>query len=676
MIHVIDEKTDEILAVLTEEDFWDENGQLGYEEDLKGKETYAFAMPANHVKVDFLTTRRKVVIPGEDPGEFKEFILTDPLLINNVKEFYLLPSFTDLRKQKIIDPVILDGQTPSTAASFVLDGTRWELGIVEYTGIRKIEFEDPLDAYDAIWKVAKAFDLEIRFRVEVDGDKVVRRLVDLIIRRGELSGKEVVFGKDIEGLERREQAGELVTALKCYGPIREDDTRLTVEVRDDDALQRWGDKGRHLWGMYEPESDDQDMTLERLTSLGETELAKRTKSNINYVLKTIALEHIYGLEHEKVRLGDTNFVKDEDKNPPIYLEARVIAIKRSIKNRSRKTVEYGDFIEYTKEQVQGEWKAIQADYLKKIEQAKQFTRDYAEKKRIRSETIPSDNTVIWIKPDNEKQVDIAHVHDGVDWVPLTTTDASDIDTGVFKVGDGITGPKFQTAKTGARIEFDSVNGFLVYDQDNNILVQFPINVALPNKFKGDIDASTISGSQFISESEYGKITIVGGGVYGEDKDFITTIFRPDWIGVQRSLDGSNVDNHVYLYHDKLLLLNAVIESYNTLTFKAPSVKIPQTPAQGLALINGWSNMGGIYPNLVYYIDSFGWVYIKGSVKGGLVGLAANNAITRLPADIRPSQYLKFRSAEGHIIHVSTTGDIMVESGSNAIVSLNGIRFNI
>ncbi|MBO0962964.1 hypothetical protein J1P26_25235, partial [Neobacillus sp. MM2021_6] len=93
MIHIIDERTDDILAVLSEADFYNDE----HFEDLKGVETFKFFMPANHTKAGFLTSRRRIVIPGED-GEFKEFILTEPYLINNTKEFYTMGSFVDLRK--------------------------------------------------------------------------------------------------------------------------------------------------------------------------------------------------------------------------------------------------------------------------------------------------------------------------------------------------------------------------------------------------------------------------------------------------------------------------------------------------------------------------------------------------------------------------------------------------
>ncbi|WP_207627741.1 phage tail spike protein, partial [Bacillus sp. MM2020_4] len=395
MIHIIDEKTDDILAVLSEADFFNDE----YYEDLKAVETFKFFMPANHSKAGFLTSRRRIVIPGED-GEFKEFILTEPYLINNTKEFYTMGSFVDLRKQKVIDPIVLDGQTPSTAGDYVLSGTRWQIGIVEFTGLMTVEFTEPLDAYEAIKTVAQLFGLELRFRVEVAGSKVVARYVDMIQRRGELSGKEVVFGKDIEGIERRETAGELVTALKCYGPVRDDGTRLMVIVEDQEAFQKWNDEGRHLWGIYEPQTENTDMTEARLRSLGQTELAKRVTPQIQYSLKTIALEHVYGYEHEKVRLGDTNRVKDEDKNPPIYLEARVLSVKRSIKNRSRKEVEYGDFIEYSKEDVQAEWKVLRAQFRERLKKAKEdalsYTEEYAYSKAVidtKDASVYADSTI-------------------------------------------------------------------------------------------------------------------------------------------------------------------------------------------------------------------------------------------------------------------------------------------
>lgn len=469
MIHVVDEKTNKILTVLSEEDFYNDE----YEENLKGVEKFKFFMSALHSKAGFFASRRKIVIPGED-GEFKEFILQEPLLINNTKEIYTVASYTDLRKQKIIDPIVLEGQTAFTAGQYVLDLTKWQLGTVEFGGTKKVEFPEPLDAYEALWEVAKIFGLELRFRVEKKGSKIVGRYVDMVKRRGKLSGKEVVFGKDIEGIERHETAGELVTALKCYGPVREDGSRLMVIVEDEEAFQRWNDHGQHLWGKYEPQTENSEMTEARLRTLGEMELAKRITTQIQYKLSTIALEHIYGLEHEKVRLGDTNRVKDESKNPPIYLDARVISIRRSIKKNSRKFVEYGDFIEYTREEVMAEWKKLQAEFQRKLAQLMLVSITSSAGnifKNGEGSTVLTVNTFLggteydmngtrytyqWTKRDKDGNVDASFNKTGKS---ITVTSADVLESAAFSVEVSMSGTVLQKSQITVTDVYDGQDGY-------------------------------------------------------------------------------------------------------------------------------------------------------------------------------------------------------------------------
>src|SRR5690606_14066783 len=159
---------------------------------------------------------------------------------------------------------------------------------------------------------------------------------------------------------------EVVTALWVYGPQREDGTRLKVFVEDDEARQRWGRRGQHIIDYYEPETENQDITEERLRTLGEMELRKRINAVVTYEAEILDLENVPGLENKKIRFGDTIRIKDTKFNPPLYLEARVFNVKRDVFNKANKTVQLGDFVEYTEEEVQAIWKQLQAEIRKKI----------------------------------------------------------------------------------------------------------------------------------------------------------------------------------------------------------------------------------------------------------------------------------------------------------------------
>src|SRR5690625_1051951 len=247
-----------------------------------------------------------------------------------------------------------------------LENTEWEVGTVDFKGIRSFTFDDYINPYDYLKRIASEFDLELRFKVETNGLRVTRRYVDLVEYVGAWEGKEVEFEKDLIGIERKEDFSNVVTALIGLGPEDENGNRIEVFVEDEEALQRWGRNGQHIIGIYEPESTDTSMTLERLTTLTENELEKRINSKIQYLANVVDLERVIGLEHEKLRFGDVIRIKDLKFNPPLFLEARVHTIDRSIKPRGHKTVTLGDFTEYTEEDVHAIVKDLRRQLRNKI----------------------------------------------------------------------------------------------------------------------------------------------------------------------------------------------------------------------------------------------------------------------------------------------------------------------
>ncbi|MES9790711.1 phage tail spike protein [Priestia megaterium] len=345
MIHLLDYKTDNIVAFL--------DNQLQDAVHLRNmdlEETFRFEWPVNDTKAQYIVGRNRVVIPDDKTG-YREFIINELDQGADSVIAYCSASFLDLKKQKIISPQTLTGQTVNSAANWVLSGTEWQLGNSDYVGIRQISF-DYTNAYDAILKVKETFGCEISFRVEIDGNKIVKRYVDLVTRIGTFNGKEITFGKDLSGIRRKVNYDDLVTSLVCIGPEKDDGTRLTTTVENEAARQRWcRNNGKHLVAIYEPESSDQTMTIQRLTSLGLTELNKRLMGAIEYEVEQVTLDSVLGLEHEKALFADTLRIKDLHFVPPLYLEARLTEVERPLLEDSQKSYKLGEFVEYTQDQV-------------------------------------------------------------------------------------------------------------------------------------------------------------------------------------------------------------------------------------------------------------------------------------------------------------------------------------
>src|SRR5690625_7932918 len=148
--------------------------------------------------------------------------------------------------------------------------------------------------YEFNKRIAREFEVELRFRVETDGQHITGRYVDMLERIGEWRGRQVEFGRDLDGIRRIEKQ-DIVTALLGLGPEKEDGTRMEVLVKDDDELQRWGtvtDHGNlhHLIEVYEIQSDRQEMTETEARQYTRTALDKRINTQVGYETTVVDLE--------------------------------------------------------------------------------------------------------------------------------------------------------------------------------------------------------------------------------------------------------------------------------------------------------------------------------------------------------------------------------------------------
>ncbi|MBS3681787.1 phage tail protein [Ornithinibacillus massiliensis] len=366
-IFIIDGQTDDFLDWINKQDVIDNI----HERDMSAMlETFKFTAFADRRYSQHLTDKNRLVIPGED-GEYREFVikLTDRYRDSdgaNLIDVTALASFQELIGAKVVSPTKTAQQSAEVHVREILAGTEIEAGNVAYKGLRAISFDNYTDPFSALKKLATEFELELDFRVEINSNRITKRYVDLVERVGGWRGRHVEFGKDLQGIRRKEDSSEIVTALLCLGPEMEDGTRLEVYVEDKEALERWGRRGQHIVSIYEPQSEGRDMTEENLIRLGKAELKKRINAIVSYEANIIDLEHITRMENKRIRFGDIVKIKDTTFNPPLFVEARIYKQNRNIFNPASKKVELGDFIEYTVEQVQNNWKAIRDEIDRKV----------------------------------------------------------------------------------------------------------------------------------------------------------------------------------------------------------------------------------------------------------------------------------------------------------------------
>ncbi|MCQ6300677.1 phage tail spike protein, partial [Bacillus cereus] len=210
------------------------------------------------------------------------------------------------------------------------------------------EFIDPLSF---LKKIASLFELEIQYRTEVVGNHI-ERYVDMVKKRGQDTGKTIELGKDLIGIKRIENSQNICTAL--IGFVKgEGDNIITIEkinnglpyITNTDAFQRWNEKGKHKFGFYSPETDNENMSPERLKTLMELEMTKRVNASVSYEVKAASIGRVFGLAHELINEGDTIRIKDTGFTPKLYLEARAIAGDESFTDPTQDKYVFGDYRE-------------------------------------------------------------------------------------------------------------------------------------------------------------------------------------------------------------------------------------------------------------------------------------------------------------------------------------------
>ncbi|ARW58396.1 minor structural protein [Bacillus phage Tavor_SA] len=350
ILHVVDFKTDQIVAAIQPEDYWDDKRHWELKNNVDMLDFTAFDGTDHAVTLQ----QQNLVLKEVRDGRIVPYVITETEK-NSDKRFittYASGAWIQIAKSGVIKPQRIESKTVNEFMDLALLGMKWQRGITEYAGFHTMTIDEYIDPLTFLKKIASLFKLEIRYRVEIKGSRIIGWYVDMIQKRGHDTGKEIELGKDLVGVTRIEHTRNICTAL--VGFVKgEGDKVITIEsinkglpyIVDADAFQRWNEHGQHKFGFYTPETEELDMTPKRLLTLMEIELKKRVNSSISYEVEAQSIGRIFGLEHELINEGDTIKIKDTGFTPELYLEARVIAGDESFTDPTQDKYEFGDYRE-------------------------------------------------------------------------------------------------------------------------------------------------------------------------------------------------------------------------------------------------------------------------------------------------------------------------------------------
>lgn len=351
ILHVVDFKTSQIVSNIQPKDYWDDKRHWEIKNNIDTLEFKVFDNTDHAVTL----MQQNLVLKEVRDGRIVPYVITEAEKDSDDRSViaYASGEWIQLAKAGIINPQKIVGKTVNEFIDIALVGTKWKRGKTEYAGFHTMTIDEFIDPLKFLKDIASLFDLEIQYRAEVVGSQIVGRYVDMVKKRGRDTGKEVTLGKDLMGIKRIENSQNICTALLGFVK-KEGGDFITISsinngipyLVDNDAFQRWNERGQHKFGFYTPETE-QDITPQRLMTLMKTEIKKRVNTSVSYEVNAQSIGLVFGLAHELINEGDTIRIKDTGFTPKLYLEARAIAGDESFTDPSQDKYVFGDYREIT-----------------------------------------------------------------------------------------------------------------------------------------------------------------------------------------------------------------------------------------------------------------------------------------------------------------------------------------
>lgn len=311
--------------------------------------------------------------------------ITEKHSTEEIKEVYAEDS-----SQELIDYIVRrefkdQSITLQSLLNVILLGSRWQVGAVDTTPAIKFPVETKnKTALEVLYDAVEAFNMEVNFRIEVTGNKITGRFVDIKKHIGANYGKRFEYTKDIVSIERKVDSSKIKTACIPEGAVpqeteeeRKENKQTTEEVKKPpiditsiewkrptnpidkpkgqdfieipEATAQWGylkaDGSKTARVMYY--NNTECLTPEDLINKAYAVLKEASKPVVNYKLDVVDLFALTGdeeLSFEYVNTGDIVTVIDEVFNPPIELRTEIINKETNLLKPEESKVELGSFI--------------------------------------------------------------------------------------------------------------------------------------------------------------------------------------------------------------------------------------------------------------------------------------------------------------------------------------------
>ena len=356
--------------------FWDAD----FSENLNQPSLLVFSCLPDHENSKFIETKNQVAFKDKD-GFFRLFRIEAVEKRIDIQGEYLKvrckDAILELAKD-VIEDIRPRDVTLDTALRRALSGqSRWEVGEVAPLGINSTSFFY-ISALEAVGRCLDVWRAELRVRIETDGRRITRRLVEAI-RRGRDTGLQMRVGHNVDGLNLTVDTSHIRTLMYGRGagiPNQDESGNATggysrkimfgdvvateaTHGFNKPAGQRFvaDDQAKELFGLVNPRTgerehlediyDNSQISDPNDLMMATWEYLQSNNRPQYYVEVTLALlAELLGEEfnHERLSLGDVvRLIDTETFTSTIRIEIRVIGIKYDLTRPEEAKVELGDF---------------------------------------------------------------------------------------------------------------------------------------------------------------------------------------------------------------------------------------------------------------------------------------------------------------------------------------------
>ena len=215
----------------------------------------------------------------------------------------------------------------------------WELGVNEVADItRKLEFEQYDTTTKRLRALAKVFDAELVYSVEMLHDKPHRKLINFYKKYNADKIIRLEYGTNVTKIKKTTNIENLATAIRSVGAegitladYQYNDSRYILSsdgvLYDPIENERWrrnnASSGGYIVANYESEAKTKERLLEETIK----QLKKRAYPEVTY-------EVDLDLIGAKILIGQMAEISDSEFNPAIAISARVTSVKRSFSKKN------------------------------------------------------------------------------------------------------------------------------------------------------------------------------------------------------------------------------------------------------------------------------------------------------------------------------------------------------